>query len=67
MSARFLCPHCHCSIDRRSLEAATDDANEYHICPECDAAVPSAHMAQEAPPLAADDAVRSQEGAACRV
>ena len=36
MISRFICPHCHHSIDPLSLETADCADAQYHICPECD-------------------------------
>ena len=36
MIPRFICPHCHYSIDPLALEAADSAGAQYRICPECD-------------------------------
>ena len=36
MSPRFICPHCHNSIDPLTLDAAHSADAQYRICPECD-------------------------------
>lgn len=39
MSARFICPHCHASLNPHAMERAYSDLAEYRICPACDEAV----------------------------
>lgn len=39
MSARFICPHCHASVNPHAMERAYSDLAEYRICPACDEAV----------------------------
>jgi len=39
MSPRFICPHCHNSIDPLTLDVALSAEGQYRICPECDEAV----------------------------
>ena len=39
MSPRFICPHCHNSIDPLTLDLAHSAEAQYRICPECDEAV----------------------------
>lgn len=36
MISRFICPHCHHSIDPLTLETADGAHAQYRICPECD-------------------------------
>ncbi len=36
MTSRFICPHCHNSIDPQTLEAASSAGTQYRVCPECD-------------------------------
>jgi len=36
MPSRFICPHCHHSIDPLALETADCADVRYRICPECD-------------------------------
>ena len=36
MTYRFLCPHCHHSIDPLALEIAGSPHAQYRVCPECD-------------------------------
>ena len=36
MPSRFICPHCHHSIDPLTLETADCADVRYRICPECD-------------------------------
>jgi hypothetical protein len=36
MTARFLCPHCHSSVNPLAMERACSDLAEYRICPACD-------------------------------
>lgn len=36
MPSRFLCPHCHHSIDPLALEIAGSPYAQYRVCPECD-------------------------------
>lgn len=36
MTQRFICPHCHQSIDPQSLEFADSAEAHYRVCPECD-------------------------------
>ena len=36
MIPRFICPHCHYSIDPLALEVADSAKAQYRICPECD-------------------------------
>jgi len=36
MIPRFICPHCHYSIDPLALEVADSVVAQYRICPECD-------------------------------
>lgn len=36
MSARFVCPHCHSSLNPLAMERACSDLAEYRICPDCD-------------------------------
>ena len=36
MTPRFICPHCHRSIDPLTLEAGASTTTRYLICPECD-------------------------------
>lgn len=39
MTARFICPHCHTSVNPHAMERAYSDVAEYRICPACDEAV----------------------------
>ncbi|WP_128106563.1 hypothetical protein [Azoarcus sp. DN11] len=39
MTARFICPHCHASLNPHAMERAYSDLAEYRICPACDEAV----------------------------
>jgi hypothetical protein len=39
MNTRFICPHCHFSLDPLSLEIARSAGAQYRICPECDGPV----------------------------
>lgn len=39
MSPRFICPHCHRSIDPLTLELAASDEAQYRICTECDSPI----------------------------
>lgn len=39
MPARFICPHCHASLNPHAMERAYSDLAEYRICPACDEAV----------------------------
>ena len=39
MSTRFICPHCHASLNPHAMERAYSDLAEYRICPACDEAV----------------------------
>ena len=39
MITRFICPHCHQSIDPHTLEVADGANAQYRICPACDAPV----------------------------
>ena len=39
MPLRFLCPHCHASLDPRCVETGADGVNDYRICPECDGVI----------------------------
>ena len=39
MSHRFICPHCHRSIDPAVMELAAGPEACYRICPACDEAV----------------------------
>lgn len=36
MPSRFICPHCHHSLDPETLEAADCAHAQYRVCPECD-------------------------------
>jgi hypothetical protein len=36
MTARFICPHCHSSVNPLAMERACSDLAEYRICPDCD-------------------------------
>ena len=36
MTPRFICPHCHQSIDPHTLEVADDANTQYRVCPACD-------------------------------
>ncbi len=36
MPPRFICPHCHSSIDPLDFEVARSSTQQYRICPECD-------------------------------
>jgi hypothetical protein len=36
MPTRFICPHCHSSIDPLDFEVAKSATQQYRICPECD-------------------------------
>lgn len=36
MIARFICPHCHASVNPHAMERAYSDLAEYRICPACD-------------------------------
>ncbi|MEI7613653.1 MAG: hypothetical protein WCK63_12135 [Betaproteobacteria bacterium] len=36
MPTRFICPHCHSSIDPLDFEVADSSKMQYRICPECD-------------------------------
>ena len=36
MPTRFICPHCHSSIDPLDFEIADSTKVQYRICPECD-------------------------------
>lgn len=36
MIPRFICPHCHFSIDPLTLEAADCTDAQFRVCPECD-------------------------------
>lgn len=39
MSPRFICPHCHRSIDPLTLEVAASAEVQYRICTECDSPI----------------------------
>ena len=39
MTPRFICPHCHQSIDPCTLEVADGANAQYRVCPACDAPV----------------------------
>ena len=39
MTQRFICPHCHASVDPIRMERALSELAEYRICPGCDEAV----------------------------
>lgn len=39
MNTRYICPHCHASLNPHSMERAFSDVAEYRICPACDEAV----------------------------
>lgn len=39
MTQRFICPHCHASVDPARMERALSELAEYRICPGCDEAV----------------------------
>lgn len=39
MTARFICPHCHASVNPHAMERAYSDLAEYRVCPVCDEAV----------------------------
>ena len=39
MIPRFICPHCHHSIDPCTFEVADGANAQYRICPACDAPV----------------------------
>lgn len=39
MTDRFICPHCHSSVDPLAMERACSDLAEYRVCPACDEAV----------------------------
>jgi len=39
MIPRFICPHCHQSIDPDTLEVADGSNAQYRICPACDAPI----------------------------
>lgn len=49
MIARFICPHCHASLNPHAMERAYSDIAEYRICPACDEAVFFA--LRDAPPI----------------
>ena len=36
MITRFICPHCHQSIDPFTLEVADSTNAQYRVCPACD-------------------------------
>ena len=36
MATRFVCPHCHSSLNPLAIERAYSDFAEYRICPDCD-------------------------------
>ena len=36
MTVRFICPHCHSSIDPLTMEAGDGMGGRYRICPDCD-------------------------------
>jgi len=36
MTVRFICPHCHSSVNPLAMERACSDLVEYRICPDCD-------------------------------
>ena len=36
MIPRFICPHCHNSLDPLTLEAADSAEAQYRVCPDCD-------------------------------
>lgn len=40
MPARFLCPHCHASLDPSLLEEVDGAGCLCRICPECDGLIP---------------------------
>lgn len=39
MTQRFICPHCHASVEPARMERALSELAEYRICPGCDEAV----------------------------
>lgn len=39
MCARYICPHCHESLNPHAMERAFSELAEYRICPVCDEAV----------------------------
>ena len=39
MTVRFICPHCHASLNPHAMERAFSELAEYRICPACDEAV----------------------------
>ena len=39
MLARFLCPHCHASLDPETLDIGCCDRADLRICPACDTPV----------------------------
>lgn len=39
MSLRFICPHCHVSVDPAALELSQSDCAEFRVCPHCDTPV----------------------------
>lgn len=36
MPLRFICPHCHASVDPLAMERACSELAEYRVCPVCD-------------------------------
>ncbi len=54
MPTRFICPHCHSSIDPLDFEIAHSASQQYLICPECDDAfvLPATGTTIEEVPLA---------------
>jgi hypothetical protein len=36
MHLRFICPHCHISIDPQTMEAGDGLGGRYRFCPDCD-------------------------------
>ena len=62
MPARFICPHCHHSIDPLTLEAADCADGQYRICPECDEPIVLSDKREdtsESPPIISSSAAAS--------
>ena len=45
MPQRFICPHCHSSVDPQAMESAASGWESYRVCPICDEPVPLAAAA----------------------
>jgi hypothetical protein len=61
MLARFLCPHCHASLDPEAMDTGACGRIELRICPACDMPVVLDQPDTQVPSMIIDDEVLRSE------